>query len=177
MTAEPGWEELWDRLNDFYAVLVGELVACNERLWSQISHQETPAFPFTGYVSLGRGGTPGDEDLVLEWAVQRCDDRLRVTADIARGDGTVLAELPAEEFAEPVDHSSVAEAQERGFQFFRRHLELMKREVCRSVGSVPVPCAVREDDCAARAVLGHVRHVRGLVLGAQGWTRLRGPRA
>lgn len=130
MTAELGWEDLWDRLNDFYAVLVRQLATCNERLWSQISHQETSAFPFTGYVSLGRDGTPGDEDLVLEWAVQCRDDRLRVTADIARGGGAVLAELPAEEFAEPVDFLSVAEAQERAIRFFRRHLELIKQEVC-----------------------------------------------
>jgi hypothetical protein len=130
MAAEPGWEDLWDRLNDFYAVLVSQLAARNDRLWSQIAHQETPAFPFTGYVSLGRGGTPGDEDLVLEWAVQRRDDRLRVTADIARGGGTVLAELPAEEFAEPVDFLSIAEAQERAIRFFRGHLELIKQEVC-----------------------------------------------
>lgn len=130
MTAEPAWEELWDRLNDFYAVLVSQLAACNDRLWSQIAHQETPAFPFTGYISLGRDGTPGNEDLVLEWAVHRRDDRLRVTADIARGDGTVLAELPAEEFAEPVDHSRIAGAQEQAVRFFRRHLELIKQEVC-----------------------------------------------
>ena len=32
MTAGPVWEELWDRLNDFYAVLVGQLAACNARL-------------------------------------------------------------------------------------------------------------------------------------------------
>jgi hypothetical protein len=130
MAAEPGWEELWERLNDFYAVLVSQLAACNERLWSQIAHQETPAFPFTGYVSLGRDGTPGDEDLVLEWAVQRRDDRLRVTADIARGDGTVLAQLPAEEFAEGVDRSGIAVAQEQAVRFFRGHLDLIKREVC-----------------------------------------------
>jgi hypothetical protein len=130
MTAESGWDELWDRLNDFYAILVSQLAACNGRLWSQIAHQETPAFPFTGHVSLGRDGTPGEEDLVLEWAVQRRDDRLRVTADIARGDGTVLAELPAEEFAEPADHASIADAQERAVRFFRGHLELIKQEVC-----------------------------------------------
>jgi hypothetical protein len=130
MMADLAWEELWDRLNDFYAVLVSQLAACNNRLWSQIAHQETSVFPFTGYVSLGRDGKPGDEDLVLEWAVERRDDRLRVTADIARGDGTVLAELPAEEFAEPTDHSSVAGAQERAVRFFRSHLELIKREVC-----------------------------------------------
>lgn len=38
-------------------------------------------FPFTGYVSVGRDGTPGDEDLIVEWAVQRSDDGLRVTVD------------------------------------------------------------------------------------------------
>jgi len=130
MAGEPAWEELWDRLNDFYAVLARQLAACNDRLWSQISHQETPAFPFTGYVSFGRSGAPGNEDLVLEWAVQRRDGMLRVTADIARGDGTLLAELTAEEFSEPVDHSSIAEAQEQAVRFFRRHLDLIKREVC-----------------------------------------------
>lgn len=130
MTGQPGWEDLWDRLNDFYAVLVSRLAARNDRLWSQIAHQETPAFPFRGYVSLGRDGTPGEEDLVLEWAVQRADGRLRITADIARGDGTVLAELPAEEFAEPVDHAGIADAQERAVRFFRDHLGVIEREVC-----------------------------------------------
>jgi hypothetical protein len=39
-------------------------------------------------------------------------------------------ELPAKEFSEPVDHSSIADAQEQAVRFFRRHLELIKREVC-----------------------------------------------
>jgi hypothetical protein len=99
-----------------------------------VSHQETSAFPFTGYASISRDGS-GEEDLVLEWAIQRRDDRLRITADIARGDGTVLAELPAEEFAEPVDHARIAEEQERAVKFFCSHLELIKREVCPAAGS------------------------------------------
>ena len=129
MTAGLVWEELWDGLNDFYVVLVSQLAACNERLSGRVSHQETRVFPFTGYVSISRDGS-GDEDLVLEWAVQRRDDRLRVTADIARGDGMVLAELPAGEFVEPVEHSRIVEEQERAVRFFRSHLELIKQEVC-----------------------------------------------
>jgi hypothetical protein len=129
MTTGPVWDELWDRLNDFYRVLASQLAACNERLSSQISHQETSVFPFTGYVSFSRDGS-GDEDVVLEWAVQRRNDRLRVTADIARGDGTVLAELPAEELAEPVEHSQIAQEQERAVRFFHSHLGLIKQEVC-----------------------------------------------
>lgn len=42
----------------------------------------------------------------------------------------MLAEIPAEEFAEPVDYLGIAEAQERAMRFVRRHLELIKEEVC-----------------------------------------------
>jgi hypothetical protein len=120
---------LWDRLNDFYAILASQLGACNGRLWSQVHHQESSAFPFTGYLSISRDGT-GNEDLVLEWAVRRRDDRLCVTADIARGDGTVLAELLPKEFVDPVEHSAIAKEQERAVRFFRSQLELIKQEVC-----------------------------------------------
>jgi len=130
MTAEPVWEELWDRLNDFFVVLVSELVSCNERLWSQVAHQETAAFPFTGYVSISKDGPAGDEALVLEWSVHRHDHRLLVSADITRGDGTVLAEIPVAELAEPVDRCRVIEVQERALRFFRGNLELIKRELC-----------------------------------------------
>lgn len=130
MTAESVWEELWDRLNDFYAVLVSHLRARNERLWSQVAHQETAAFPFTGYVSLSKDGPPGDEDLVLAWSVQRRGGHLVAAADISRGDGTVLAELPAADLAEPVDPPGITEEQERAIRFFRSHLAMIEREVC-----------------------------------------------
>jgi len=130
MTAESVWEELWDRLNDFYAVLVSHLRARNERLWSQVAHQETVAFPFTGYVSLSKDGPPGDEDLVLTWSVRRRDGHLVAAADISRGDGTVLAELPVADLAEPVDRSRITVEQERAIRFFRSHLAVIEREVC-----------------------------------------------
>lgn len=34
MMAGAEWEKLWDRLNDFYAVLVSQLAARNNWLWS-----------------------------------------------------------------------------------------------------------------------------------------------
>jgi hypothetical protein len=129
MVAEPEWQELRDRLNDFCTALVSRLMTRNRRLWSQIGHQETPAFPFTGYVSLGKSGEHGREDLVLEWAIQRREGRLRITAEIAKGDGTALAELPAEELAEPVGHESIVLALERAVQFFRSQMDLIEREV------------------------------------------------
>jgi hypothetical protein len=130
MIREPSLEDLWDRLNDFYEVLVGQLTKCNDQLWSEATHQETPVFSFGGYLSLGRDRSAGDEDLVVEWSVQRRDQWLRVTADISRGDGTVLAELPAEELMKPVDGSKLAESQEQAMRFFRKNIDLIKGEVC-----------------------------------------------
>jgi hypothetical protein len=95
-----------------------------------VAHQETTVFPFTGYVSISKDGPPGDEDLVLTWSVQRHNGRLLITADVARGDGTVLAETSAAELAEPANRSEVIEEQERAMRFFRRNLDLIKQEVC-----------------------------------------------
>ena len=130
MGHESIWEELWDRLNPFYSILVSQLTAQNERLWSQISHQETYVFPFTGYLTLGKHGTPGEEDLVLEWSIRRDDDDLLAYADICRGDGTVLAALSASKLNDPIDPEQVFDMLERGIRFFRKNLFLIKHEVC-----------------------------------------------
>jgi hypothetical protein len=124
------WEGLWDRLNDFFMVLVGQLRECNSGIWTQISHQETSAFPFTGFLSLGRGN-PGDEDLLLEWSVQRSNGCLSITADILRNNEEILSELPPVELAEPVAEDGLANELEKAIRFFRENTELIKQEICR----------------------------------------------
>jgi hypothetical protein len=126
------WEDLWDRLNEFYTNLVSQLKVKNVRLWSEIFHQETRANPLTGLLSLSkaRPGPLGDEDLVLEWRISRRDGCLGVSADICRGDGSVLAEVPSVELAEPIEWSALVQAQEQAMTFFREHLDLITQEVC-----------------------------------------------
>jgi hypothetical protein len=110
---ESVWEELWDRLNDFYTVLISQHRASNPRLWAQVAHQETSVFPFTGYMSVCKDGPGGDEDLVLTWSVQRSNGDLLASADIAREDGVVLAETNVTKLADPVSQVSALEVQEQ----------------------------------------------------------------
>jgi hypothetical protein len=48
-----------------------------------------------------------DEDLVLTWSVAWRGDCLNVATDVARGDGTVLAEAVPAELREPVSRSKL----------------------------------------------------------------------
>ena len=122
---------LWEPLRDFFNVLIQEILTCNGRLWSTIAHHETQVFPFTGYLALSKNGIPGEEDLVLTLGVQRKGDRLFVRADIARGDGFILADGPAAEIAgSPLDVAALLEARDRALQFFSERQEVVIREVC-----------------------------------------------
>ena len=127
---ESTWEDLWKRLNDFFGVLVDELRACNEGLGSLPWHHQTTAFPFTGGVSLCKVAPSFDEDLVLTWSVAWREDRLIVTADVARGDGMVLAEAVPAELPLLVSRSKLFAELDRAMRFFRSSMDLIKREVC-----------------------------------------------
>lgn len=127
---ESTWEDLWTRLNDFFGVLVDELRACNQRLGSLPGHHQTTAFPFTGYMSLCKIVPSFEEELVLTWSVAWRGDCLTITADVVRGDGTVLAEAVPAELREPVSRSILFAELERAMGFFRSSMDLIKREVC-----------------------------------------------
>jgi hypothetical protein len=127
---ESTWEDLWERLNDFFEVLVDELRTCNQHMGSLPGHHQTTAFPFSGYVSLCKIAPSFEEDLVLTWNVAWRGDYLIVTADVVRGDGTVLAEAVPAELREPVSRSRLFAELERAMRFFRDSMDLIKREVC-----------------------------------------------
>src|SRR5215469_7988416 len=71
-----------------------------------------------------------DEDLVLTWSVAWWEDRLVVTADVARGDGMVLAEAVPAELPPLVSRSKLFAELERALRFFRSSMDLIKRGVC-----------------------------------------------
>jgi hypothetical protein len=123
------WKELWDRLNAFFGILVDELRTRNQRLASLPGHQQTTAFPFTGYLSLCKTAPALDEDLVLTWSVARREDCLIVSADVARGDGKVLADAVPAELVEPVSRADLLAELERAPGFFRSNLDLIEQEV------------------------------------------------
>lgn len=131
MTGEdPVWADLWDRLKVFFGALVDEFRECNQRLGSLPGHHQTTAFPFTGYVSLCRTAPSLDEDLVLTWSIAWREGHLIGSADIARGDGTVLAVNVPAELPDPVRRTRLFAEQDRAMRFFLDNLDLIKREVC-----------------------------------------------
>ena len=95
MSSRATSEDLWDVLNHAFTDLAVRLKDLNARLTWTIGHRESEAFPFTGYISFSRDGTPGQEDLVLSVGVQRKAGQLLWITDLASGDGEVLAEGPS----------------------------------------------------------------------------------
>ena len=129
MTAEP-WNELWEQLREFFGALADQLRERNRDLGTLPGHHMTTAFPFTGYLSLARTAPSTEEDLVLTWHIAWRHGRLTAVADIARGDGTVLAETPPVDMADPVRRSDLATELDRAMNFFRDNLQLIMNEVC-----------------------------------------------
>lgn len=123
------WENAWEGLNEFFVLVVDDLRQCNPQLWADIGHHEGGTFVFNAYVSIGRS-SPGQEDLVLNWTVQRSAEAMSVAADISRGDGTVLAEEPIKRLTEPLDDPTVVATRDDAVTFFRKHMDLMRRELC-----------------------------------------------
>lgn len=131
MTAEDSpWNELWGQLREFFGVLADQLRERNPGLGTLPGHHMTTAFPFAGYLSLARTAPSTEEDLVLTWHIAWRPGGLTAAADIARGDGTVLAETPPADMADPVRRSDLATELDRAMNFFRDNLQLITSEVC-----------------------------------------------
>jgi hypothetical protein len=127
---DSSWDELWEQLKEFFGVLADQLRERNPSLGTLPSHFMSTAFPFSGYLSLARRAPSLDEDLVLCWRVAWREGRLTSAADIARGDGTVLAQTPPVDIADPVHRPDLAAELDRAIGFFRDNLQLIMQEVC-----------------------------------------------
>lgn len=103
------WEDVWDRLNDRLAAIAAVLSQRNPHLWWQAGHSDNAAMPFRAWASFGRNGIPGEEDLVITVDFKRAEHSLEVTADIARGDGLVLADAPPKRISLRTDTGTLRE--------------------------------------------------------------------
>lgn len=88
------WTEVGEAWDQFLGSLVAVLEERNPALKAQMGRHSNDAFPFRAWASFFRHGTTGDEDLVISLDVSRKSDGFHAQADIARGDGAVLAESP-----------------------------------------------------------------------------------
>lgn len=122
---------LWPPLHDIFEELLQDVAVCNPHVWSTLAHHETEVFPFTGYMSLGKAGMPGEEDLVLTFGIQKQQHGLLIRVDIARGDGQVVADGPAFEImGTPLDQQALQEARDGAVSFFSVQRQLLRDELC-----------------------------------------------
>jgi hypothetical protein len=91
--------ELWTTAGiewaDRLAALVGDLKQHNPSLWAHVSQERNERFPLRGWASLSRDGTP-TEDVAISLDFERVPGGVKYQADIAHGDGLILAETPAQ---------------------------------------------------------------------------------
>ena len=66
----------------------------NPSLWTQVGHDSSGVFALRGWASFSRDGTPR-EDLAISLDFRHADGGIECRADIARGDGQILAETAA----------------------------------------------------------------------------------
>jgi hypothetical protein len=88
------WDDAWTRLSAAYTWLAGEVVRVNPKVHFTSLRTAGATFVFGAYVSFSRLGVPGEEDLVVSVNCKREGEGLRLTSDIATGDGMILAEGP-----------------------------------------------------------------------------------
>jgi hypothetical protein len=121
------WDQAWDGLRRQFDDLGQRLKQLNPSLtWSTGRHANA-AFPFRAYASFSRHGQRGEEDVVLSVDCPGNDRVVRISADIASGDGIVLASRgPREVQVTPEDVQAEMAEVERfladEFGLLRRHL-------------------------------------------------------
>jgi hypothetical protein len=91
MTAN--WQLIGERLEAMLRDCASTLPAPVQ--WD-VGHGSNEPFPLRVYLSFSRTGGRGSEDLVISADVWADAGALVLSADIARGDGLVLAEVPSQ---------------------------------------------------------------------------------
>jgi hypothetical protein len=130
--SQAGWEAVWDRFNDEVCRIAAAGQECNPGLYFVCEHFDSPAFLFDGYAAFSL--TPAhEEDLVLSLGCWREGATVRLSADIARHGGEVLADAQVEVETErdsPFGSSELQVAVDEAVAFFGRHLDLILADIC-----------------------------------------------
>jgi hypothetical protein len=85
------WTEVGDRWERRLISVIADLVALNPGLMVRTGRDGNDRFALREWTSFVRRDTPGDEEIVISLDITTEVDGYRAQADIARGDGYVLA--------------------------------------------------------------------------------------
>lgn len=129
----PHWDVMSDTLNEIFERLANDLAQVNPRLWWNFGHNKNEVFPFWAYASFSREGIPGEEDLVISLSFKSVAGGLEFDSDIARGDGEILADGPADQSVETTDLQSLQQWVDRCIamtvRFIADNSELLRQEL------------------------------------------------
>src|SRR5512146_3130063 len=129
------WDDVWNGLGEAFSRLVLELGRVNPRARATTGRTETAIFPFGAYLAFSRSGEPGVEDVVVSVDCKREDGELKLSSDISRGDGYILAEGPeARVSAMNIDVSVPEEALEWLHEVIG-FIEASRELVCKELGA------------------------------------------
>jgi hypothetical protein len=104
------WEDVWDEVNRHFETVAKSLRAVNPDLWWSCGHSDNEFFPFRAHASFMKRWDPQEsEDVVIALDAHKSTSGLRLTADISRGDGEMLAEGPHRELTLATDTRTLRE--------------------------------------------------------------------
>ena len=129
--------EAWLAAGERWTEAVNEVAASlqekNPALRLQQGLDGNDIFPLRGWASFARGETVGDEALVISLDVKAGVDEFRAEADIARGDGFVLAHSDAKTIPQAGDEGALrvraTQAISELTAFLSRHQGLLATEL------------------------------------------------
>lgn len=114
-------ERVKTHLETFFDEVVSAVALARPGVRHRVGYHQTEAFPLSMYLTLGRPRST-DEDVVLMWRLQRRREAWRVTAEVLRESGSVIASH------EPVDavsaklHEELPKIVDDCVRFFREHV-------------------------------------------------------
>lgn len=100
-------ERVWKRVLPRLQALRDRLARRWPALTCDLGQHSTEVFPLTGYASISLSGNRQDEDLVVSVSCRLEAGELECTADIANGQGTILADGPSAEIDLALDEDQV----------------------------------------------------------------------
>jgi hypothetical protein len=131
----PAWDVVWARVSRCLAEVATKVARKHPAAWSAMGRTQSDAFPFGAAVSFGKAANPSTdvEDVVISVSGHVDGDALRMSADVARGDGYVLADGPTIE----VPLREAEQGLERVLESWLSELEVFLLQAA-------APCVVRE---------------------------------
>ena len=88
------FDAFWMWLKGRFEGVAKELATKNSQLRWSMGRSDSKFFPFRAYASFSKKGIAGEEDIVISIDFKSNDSSLKMSCDIARGDGEVLVDGP-----------------------------------------------------------------------------------